>query len=59
MTRKIKTVISYTVEQCDSCTELSKRKFLSGDYIFKIVSKCPSCSGQIRITKIFGETITP
>jgi hypothetical protein len=59
MTRKIKAVISYTVEQCDSCTELSKRKFSSGDYIFKIVSKCPSCNGEIRITKIFGETITP
>jgi len=56
---KNKTVVPYTLEQCDSCSEQSRRKFSEGDYVFKEMSKCSSCEGQVRITKIFGETISP
>jgi len=46
----------YTVEQCSSCNNTSKRKFKEGDYIFKITDKCLSCgNGQMVIDKIFGE----
>lgn len=46
----------YTVEQCNSCNNTSKRVFKEGDYVFKIADKCTSCgSGQMVISKIFGE----
>jgi len=48
----------FTVEQCESCNNESKRKFKDGDYIFKeISSQCDSCKGKLRISKIFGEVI--
>ena len=58
MSNKNKTVVPYTLEQCDSCSEQSRRKFSEGDYVFKEISKCSSCDGKIRITKIFGETFS-
>jgi hypothetical protein len=46
----------YTVEQCNSCNNTSKRAFKEGDFIFKMAEKCTSCgSGQMVISKIFGE----
>ena len=59
MFEKNETTISYTLEDCDACKNQLKRKFSQGDYVFKRISKCPSCNGQVRITKIFGETLTP
>lgn len=48
----------YTIEQCNSCNKISKRKFKEGDYIFKTMEKCASCgNGQIMISKIFGESL--
>ena len=48
----------YTVEQCNSCNNTSKRKFKDGDFVFKTMEKCASCgNGQIMISKIFGEAI--
>ena len=32
--------------------------FSDGDYVFKDISKCSSCDGQIIVTKIFGESLT-
>ena len=40
-----------------SCEKELKRKFSKGDFVFKIVSKCPSCQGQVIITKIFSDTL--
>ena len=51
-------VTAYTIQQCNSCKEQSKRKFSDGDYVFKEISKCSSCDGQIIVTKIFGESLT-
>jgi hypothetical protein len=46
----------YTVEQCDSCNNTSRRTFKEGDYVFKMGEKCTSCeNGQMIISKIFGE----
>ena len=50
---------SYTLERCGSCEKELKRKFFKGDFVFKIVSKCPSCQGQVIITKIFADTLIP
>ncbi len=47
----------YTVEQCNSCNVISKRKFKDGDFIFKNLEKCSKCDGTMMITKIFGELI--
>ena len=58
MSNKIEIVTAYTLQQCNSCNEQSKRKFSDGDYVFKEVSKCSSCNGQIIIAKIFGESLT-
>jgi len=58
MFEKNEIIVSYTLEECDACKNQLKRKFSKGDYVFKLISKCPSCNGQVRITKIFGETLT-
>ena len=50
---------AFTVEQCESCNEESKRRFKEGDYVFKeITSQCDSCKRKLRISKIFGEVIS-
>ena len=58
MSDKNKIVTAYTIQQCNSCKEQSKRKFSDGDYVFKEISKCSSCDGQIIVAKIFGESLT-
>ena len=58
MSGKNEIVNAYTLQQCNSCKEQSKRKFSEGDYVFKEISNCSSCDGQIVITKIFGESLT-
>jgi hypothetical protein len=58
MSGKNEIVNAYTLQQCNSCKEQSKRKFSAGDYVFKEISKCSSCDGQVIITKIFGESLT-
>ena len=58
MSNKNKIVNAYTLQQCNSCKEQSKRKFSDEDYVFKEISKCSSCDGQIIITRIFGESLT-
>ena len=49
----------YTLERCGSCEKELKRKFSKGDFVFKIMSKCSSCQGQVVITKIFADTLIP
>jgi len=53
--KKEEIIIPYTVEQCDSCNAISKRKFKEGDYVFKKTDTCSSCKSQMSIIKIFGE----
>lgn len=54
--KKKEIINPYTVEECNSCHAISKRKFREGDYIFKVADKCGSCSiGQMMVAKIFGE----
>ncbi len=54
--KKEEIVTPYTVEQCNSCKAISKRKFIRGDYVFKNTNSCKSCNGQMLIINIFGET---
>ena len=56
--KKDEIIIPYTVEQCNSCNAISKRKFKEGDYVFKKTDMCSSCKGQLSIAKIFGEVST-
>ena len=58
MSNKNEIVNAYTLQQCNTCKEQSKRKFSDEDYVFKEISKCSSCDGQIIITRIFGESLT-
>ena len=58
MSDKNEIVTAYTIQQCHSCKEQSKRKFSDGYYVFKEISKCSSCDGQIMVAKIFGESLT-
>jgi hypothetical protein len=56
--KKIEKRTPYTVEKCDSCNIEIKRKFNSGDYIFKETTSCKSCKNKMRIEKIYGEIVT-
>jgi hypothetical protein len=56
--KKEEIITPYTVEQCESCKTISKRKFKEGDYVFKKTEACSSCKGQLSISKIFGEAST-
>ena len=58
MADKNEIVTAYTLLQCHSCKEQSKRKFSDGDYVFKEISKCSSCDGQVIVANIFGESLT-
>ncbi|MDE1862834.1 MAG: hypothetical protein KGI33_07970 [Thaumarchaeota archaeon] len=56
--KKQELIDPYTVEQCTSCNTLKKRKFVVGDYVFKVAGKCASCAnGQMVIAKIYGEAV--
>ena len=52
-----KPIEPFTIEKCNSCNGIVKRKFKQGDYIFAVTSKCNSCEGKMQIEKIFGEII--
>lgn len=57
MFSKKKITIAYSVEKCQKCGMLRKRKFSEGDVLFDISFKCSSCNGTTRIEKIFAETL--
>ena len=58
MSDKNEIITAYTIQQCSSSKEQSKQKFSDGDYVFKEISKCSSCDGQIIVAKIFGESLS-
>lgn len=56
--KKEKQVVAYSVEQCPQCKKESKRKFKEGDVLFEEgATCCSSCNVQMKVSKIFGETI--
>ncbi len=56
--KKEEVIDPYTMEKCNNCNAVSKRKFREGDYVFKVMEKCSSCNiGQMMITQIFGEVL--
>jgi hypothetical protein len=57
MFSKEKTTLAYTIEKCNKCNLVRKRKFKEGDFLFAETSKCDSCNGSIIVDKIFGETV--
>ena len=57
MFSKKKITLAYTVEKCQKCHTLKKRKFVEGDVLFSESSKCDSCGESAMIEKIFGETL--
>ncbi|MFQ5475528.1 MAG: hypothetical protein ACE5DT_00670 [Nitrosopumilus sp.] len=57
MFSKKKITTAYAVEKCQKCEMLRKRKFVEGDVLFSVSSKCTSCDGMTSIEKIFGETV--
>ncbi len=54
--KEIKYVVPYTVQQCQDCNELKKRRFVKGDILFS-KSVCDLCGGVVIIEKIFGESL--
>ncbi|OLC93014.1 MAG: hypothetical protein E6K83_03445 [Thaumarchaeota archaeon] len=56
--KKKEIINPYTVEECNSCHAISKRKFREGDYVFKAADRCDSCKiGYMMIAKVFGEVV--
>ena len=47
----------YTCLECKLCKNMAKRKFESNDSVFQNIGKCSACDGDLKVTKIFGETI--
>ncbi len=47
----------YTIEECQSCKEKTKRDFKVGDYILGDAGTCGKCQGTKIITMIYGEEI--
>ncbi|NND86968.1 MAG: hypothetical protein HKM23_06580 [Nitrosopumilus sp.] len=56
MFSKKKITTAYSVEKCQKCETIRKRRFQDGDILFGKTSKCNSCDGLTRIEKIFAET---
>jgi len=42
----------FTTLECTQCMKKTERPFMRGDYIYKNISPCKYCSGQLVITKI-------
>jgi len=56
--KKKEIINPYTIEECNSCHAISKRKFREGDYVFKNADRCGSCkNGLMIIAKVFGEVV--
>jgi rRNA maturation protein Nop10 len=49
----------FTIEECPSCGQKSKRPFAAGDYITKEGGKCTKCGNPTRISLIYAEAIKP
>ncbi|HUI23635.1 MAG TPA: hypothetical protein VLY82_04505 [Nitrososphaerales archaeon] len=45
----------YTIEECQSCKQKSKRDFKVGDFVMDVAGICEKCQGQKLISMIYGE----
>ena len=46
----------YTIEECQSCKQKTKRDFKVGDYIAGDAGTCEKCHGKMMIVSIYGES---
>ena len=53
-----KIITEHTVRACTSCEETTTKKYVAGDMLFEISEKCASCKQNMRIEKIYCQTIT-
>lgn len=49
----------YTIEECQSCGQKTKRDFKVGDYVMAKSGPCEKCQGQKLIVQIYGERVLP
>jgi len=49
----------FTIEECQSCKQKTKRDFKVGDYVTSSVGACEKCHGHKIISMIYGEEVTP
>jgi len=47
----------YTIEECSSCGQKTKRDFRVGDYIMADAGVCEKCQGRRTIRLIYGEKV--
>ncbi len=45
----------YTIEECQSCKQKTKRDFKAGYYVMNAAETCEKCHGQKMIVLIYGE----
>lgn len=48
---------AYTIEECTSCGQKTKRPFKSGDYVYNEGGNCAKCGMKMRVIMIFGEEV--
>ncbi len=52
-------LLVYTIEECPSCGQKTKRAFTVGDYVTKDGANCPKCSNQTRVSLVYAESSKP
>ncbi len=52
-------LLVYTIEECPSCGQKTKRAFAVGDYVTKEGAKCAKCSNQTRVSLVYAEGSKP
>jgi len=48
----------YTIEECQSCKQKTKRDFKVGDYVTGDAGVCDKCQGKRMIILIYGEKVS-
>jgi DnaJ-class molecular chaperone len=48
----------YTIEECQSCGQKTKRDFKVGDFVMGEAGICEKCQGKKTIALIYGEKIS-
>ena len=56
MFAKKKITTPHTMEMCQGCGMLKKRRYARDDVLFAEKGRCDSCGGTILVEMIFGET---
>lgn len=45
----------FTIEECPTCGQKTKRPFQLGDYVTKEGAKCTKCGNPTKVTLIYAE----